>query len=438
MNKDTIVALATPSGTSALSVIRVSGPLSKTIISNNLGMITPIPRVMNLARFKKKDTDHVIDDLMYVYFQGPNSFSGEDSLELFPHGNMLIVKNIIKEILKTDGVRLAEPGEFTRRSFENGKIDLLQAESIGQIIHSHSQTALENAQKILHGKLSSEITRITATIIQLSAEMELEVDFAEEEVEPQLDHWTEKINTLIDLINSVQNDFDPNAQKNFIPKVVLYGKPNAGKSSLVNALLGEDRLLVSNIAGTTRDYIETRLFLDQGEIAIIDTAGLGKAVDELDAMSQEKTKQILEDADFKIHLIDGTSHQETSEDSKIDSDLILSSKLDKENFKPVANSLSISCKTNEGVEELKTILSKKFFKETSPDDVWIFSERQNQCLMEAKDSCLKTIEMIQQGQSPEILAFELQEARKSLEILIGRISVDEVLNHIFDGFCIGK
>lgn len=437
---DTIIALATPPGTSALAVIRLSGPNCLELWKRFLSKRDPQTRLAQLLPMRSADGE-VLDRLLAIYFENPKSFTGEDSIELFPHGNMLLIKKIIAEFTQSGLVRLAEPGEFTRRAFEHGQIDLVQAESIGMLIHSKNEKALENAQKLLHGELSVQIQELVDKVQYLSAKMELEVDFAEEEADAELEGWSIDIIQILELIDSLKVGHIKGRKTAEVPLVVFYGKPNAGKSSLINALLQEDRLLVSQQAGTTRDYIETTLYLSGGEIKLVDTAGLGEAVDDLDALSQVKTKEILEKASIRVHLMDS---MDPSPDADFDSDdLKLFTKVDlleNPNEKLSPDTLFVSSQTLVGVEELKSHLNEILFdQEEILEEVWMASERQFDCLIKAEELLRSALDVLAVGHaSPEILAFELREARLALEEITGEISVDSILGRIFQGFCIGK
>ena len=317
MDSQTIVAPMTPAGVSAVAAIRVSGSKVREVVRLLFGesaIENLKPREAKLATARDyrtmvgegRKTAQVIDSLLYIFFEGPNSYTGEDVLELYPHGNPIIVRELIQVIKSIDGVRLAEPGEYTRRAFLNGRMDLVQAESVADVIHSANRDELKNAHRLLGGALSKKVKTLTEQVMDISARLELDVDFSEEEADPDYATWGVKISAIRESVESVLKSFKGKAAVSRLPLAVLYGAPNAGKSSLVNALLGEDRILVSNIPGTTRDFVEVRLFLDGGEIRLVDTAGIAdKATDALDALSMEKSKEILAEADMKILVLDG-------------------------------------------------------------------------------------------------------------------------------------
>ncbi|SHN11172.1 tRNA modification GTPase [Fibrobacter sp. UWR3] len=309
MDSQTIVAPMTPSGVSAVAALRVSGAHVRDVVARLFGnerLENLKAREACLGTARDPQSGKLIDSLLYIFFEGPNSYTGEDVLELYPHGNPLIVRDLLQAIRGLDGVRLAEPGEFTRRAFLNGKMDLTQAESVADVIHSANRAELENAHRLLGGALSKKIAALASQVKDISARLELDVDFAEEEADPDFAGWEARFVAVRESIQQILNSFHGKASLSRLPLAVLYGAPNAGKSSLVNALLGEDRVLVSNVPGTTRDFVEVRLFLPGGEIRLVDTAGIAaQATDELDALSQKKSREILEEADMKILVLDG-------------------------------------------------------------------------------------------------------------------------------------
>jgi len=547
MDSQTIVAPMTPAGVSAVAAIRVSGSKVREVVCLLFGesaLENLKPREAKLATARDyrtmvgddRKTAQVIDSLLYIFFEGPNSYTGEDVLELYPHGNPIIVRELIQVIKSVEGVRLAEPGEYTRRAFLNGRMDLVQAESVADVIHSANRDELKNAHRLLGGALSKKVKTLTEQVMDISARLELDVDFAEEEADPDYATWGMKIEAIRESVESILKSFKGKAAVGRLPLAVLYGAPNAGKSSLVNALLGEDRILVSNIPGTTRDFVEVRLFLDGGEIRLVDTAGIAdKATDALDALSMEKSKEILAEADLKILVVDGSDDKceerasqpclhgndraqhlvlERSESTKtkdergeccgdacvpiaeptglgtkcknescdricagmtneenviarndsdeaIQPDFVVVSKsdllderFDKRSLSWYAEpagalpkcadlgyggSLHISSKTGEGLAELKRAMNAALFKKIeNSEDLWITSEREKTCLEEALAGIDRALSLIRTNPAVELLAFEMQLVRRSLQSITGEISSEDVLQKIFAGFCIGK
>ena len=445
MDSLTIVAPMTPAGVSAVAALRVSGTHVRDVVRRLFGLRAAeklVPRMANLGTARDPQTGKVLDSLLYIYFEAPNSYTGEDVLELYPHGNPLIVRDLLQAIRGIEGVRLAEPGEYTRRAFLNGKMDLTQAESVADVIHSANRAELENAHRLLSGALSKKIATLTAQVKDISARLELDVDFAEEEADPDFSGWKQKFENIRVSIKGILNSFRGKANLSRLPLAVLYGAPNAGKSSLVNALLGEDRVLVSNVPGTTRDFVEVRLFLDGGEIRLIDTAGIAdKATDELDALSMKKSREILDEADMKILVVDGTVESRKTEDETINPDFTVYSKSD---LKSNANAesegtLRISSMTGEGLDDLKNAMNAVLFKKSeTAEDLWITSEREKSCLEEALAGVDRVLGLLEKNPAVELLAFEMQLVRKALQSITDEISSEDILQSIFAGFCIGK
>lgn len=484
MDSRTIVAPMTPAGVSAVAAVRVSGPEVRDVVRALFGdaaLATIKPREVRLgtARYPRPadagqseclTAAPAIDSLVYVFFEGPNSYTGEDVLELYPHGNPLIVRELIRAIREVGGVRLAEPGEFTRRAFLNGKMDLAQAESVADVIHSANLSELRNAHRLLGGALSKRVVSLAEQVKDISARLELDVDFAEEEADPDYAAWGDKIAAIRSNVVAMLKSFKGAAVRR-LPLVVLYGAPNAGKSSLANALLGEDRILVSDIPGTTRDFVEVRLFLDGGEIRLVDTAGIAaQATDKLDALSMEKSREILEEADLKI-LVDAGEDEvrgsrpeargsmpeargsscsasyviarERSDRGNLNPDFIVHSKSDLRDASTAEgacqNSLRVSSKTGEGLDELKRMMNEALFKnDEASEDFWITSEREKACLEDALAGIDRALELIRTNPAVELLAFEMQLVRRALQSIVGEISSEDILQSIFAGFCIGK
>ena len=451
MDSQTIVAPMTPAGVSAVAALRVSGSQVRLVVERLFGTKAAgalVPRMANLGTARDPQSGKVLDSLLYIYFESPNSYTGEDVLELYPHGNPLIVRDLLQAIRRIEGVRLAEPGEYTRRAFLNGKMDLTQAESVADVIHSANRAELENAHRLLGGALSKKIATLTAQVKDISARLELDVDFAEEEADPDYDGWQEKFENIRTTILQILNSFRGKASLSRLPLAVLYGAPNAGKSSLVNALLGEDRVLVSNVPGTTRDFVEVRLFLDGGEVRLVDTAGIAEhATDELDALSMKKSREILEEADLKILVLDGTDERTggaLQTRDEIIPDFIVVSKSDltschPERAKRVEGSLCISSKTGAGLAELKSVMNAALFKKSdNAEDLWITSEREKACLEDAYAGVNRVLDLLRRNPAVELLAFEMQLVRRALQSITGEISSEDILQSIFAGFCIGK
>ena len=444
----TIVAPATPLGVSALGVVRVSGPQVAQIVREVLGAKAYQAREMTRAVARHPLGGERIDDLLFCVFPGPRSYTGEDVLELFPHGNPLLVRHLVDAIRAVAGVRMAMPGEFTRRAFEAGKLDLVQAEAIGELLHATDDSVLHNAQRLLEGRLSGRIGKLTESVTRISAMLELEVDFAEEEADADQAGWKAQLEDIACQIEAMRKGFRSAAAASRTPAVVFYGAPNAGKSSLVNALLDEDRMLVSAKAGTTRDVVEVHLLLDRGEVRLVDTAGLSATpVDELDEASQQKAKQRIGRADLSVLLVDasvelGDEVIEAIAVAVLLGHWVVATKADQAICASglPQGTFHVSAKTQIGIDALLSRLSDKLFPEqVSTEDFWVSSERQLECLVGAQEGVNRAIELLTNGKdAPEELAFELYAVRQILSGITGQISTDEILDVIFRKFCIGK
>jgi len=427
-----IVAPATPSGTSAIAVVRVSGSAVKAVCKTVLPNFKMQPRVASL-----------VDNLIAIYFPAPNSYTGEDVLELFPHGNPFIVRKLIETICKVPGVRLAERGEFTQRAFLNGKLDLTQAEAVGALLSANNSKSLSNALRLLNGEISGEIKALAESIKEASASLELEVDFAEDiagetKCGDLLEH------KILRHLQNLKKRFK--AAQSDLPKAVIFGAPNAGKSSLINALVKENRLLVSETPGTTRDFVEVPLHLPSGDILLIDTAGFAnKAQNEIDAMAMQKSKEILEKANLKMLVIDASIPLPDEFEKLICmADLAVWTHTDISckfiyEKNPNLGNFKVASPKGEGIEELKKALDNIFFPKDETEEVWLTSERQIACIEKAEECALRALELLKQTEPAiELAAFEMREARNALCSIIGEISDESILNSIFSGYCIGK
>ena len=450
--QDTIVAPASPRGVSAIAAVRVSGDAVKKIIGALFGKEEPENRKACYGVACHPETKEAIDSLVYIFFEGPRSYTGEDSLELYPHGNPLIVRELIMAICCVKGVRLALPGEFTRRAFLNGKLDLVQAEAVGDVIHSTTSEGLTNARRLLSGRFSTCVRDLSQEIRDMSARMELEVDFVEEEADADVVGWRTRFEKIQAILKGLLKNYRSAALENKLPRVVIYGAPNAGKSSLVNALLENERVLVSEIPGTTRDFVEAILVLPGGEIRLVDTAGIAPvAQDALDARSMAKSREVLESADLGVLLMEAAvalteKGRSAIEAAKAKGHWVVFSKVDlAENFKfdnqgeVPQHDFLISVKTNQGLEALKNGFNEAIFPPYAVgEDFWITSERQRDCLQKADEGVTRILELINTNPAVELIAFELQIVRDSLASIIGEISSEDILQSIFSGFCIGK
>lgn len=441
---DTIVALSTPPGVSGLAVVRLSGPACAEVARAFLGRADWKPRALHAAAFTDPRTGEILDRLAFHLLPGPNSPTGEDVLEIFPHGNPLLVEAILRALTGAadlPGIRLAEPGEFTRRAFENGRLDLVQAEGVGALAHAQSRAALRNALRLLEGELSGRLRALRDRLLDLSARLELDADFAEEEADPDYASWAPRVAEARGEVEALLRGFERGRSWNRTPRAVVFGPPNAGKSSLVNALTGRDRLLVSEVAGTTRDFVDVPLRVGGALAQLVDTAGLGRPVDALDERAMARTRAQLAEADLRVRVADGSRGAETLPAGLEDAgaDLRVLTHADRPGFAARAGWLSVSSVTGEGIDELLRELERRLDPaETADGEAVAVTERQREGLLRARDRLLAAEEHLKNRPAAEILAFEVREACLALRGLLGDVTADDVLHRLFAGFCIGK
>jgi tRNA modification GTPase len=430
---------------------------------------------MHHASFRDPATGEILDRLNFVFMPGPGSPTGEDVLEIYPHGNMLLVERILEAALRSDPgpasgpIRLAGPGEFTRRALENGRIDLLQAEAVGELIHAQTLDALRNARRLVAGELAGPLKALRDDLLDLSVRLELDVDFAEEEADPDFASWAVRIGRVREALVRLERGFERGRTLARIPRVVLLGAPNAGKSSLVNALVEEERLLVSSIPGTTRDYVEVPLRLPGGTIHLVDTAGLGRPVDGLDEMAMERTRAQGSKADLLVWVADGTAPEgevptevsaamgrergaepqgagpdgmasaPPAKGNAEDTVVRVRTRRDLPGFRPAEGAHAVSNRSREGIADLIRALDARLFQAAGgEEDVRIATERQFRAVRAARERVDAARDHLRGSPAVEILAFEVREAAGHLRDLLGEISPDEVLRKVFAGFCIGK
>ncbi|MCQ2301437.1 MAG: tRNA uridine-5-carboxymethylaminomethyl(34) synthesis GTPase MnmE [Bacteroidales bacterium] len=450
LNNDTICAIATPHGMGAIAVVRVSGSEAISVVSRLFkqnGKPFDCEKVIShKAYFGQIVVDgEMIDEVLVTFFKGPHSFTGEDSAEISVHGSTYIQQRLL-EVLMAHGIRLAEAGEYTRRAFVNRKFDLAQAEAIADLISSESQSAHRLAISQLKGGFSKELQIMRSKLVEISALMELELDFSEEDVEfadrsqlkALLDETLSHVNRLTDSFRM------GNAIKNGVP-VAIVGATNAGKSTLLNALLGEERAIVSDIAGTTRDTIEETLNLDGTLFRFIDTAGLRETEEVIEKIGIERTMQKMKDATIVIGLLDindpeinKTATLISSHVNPAEQQLILVvNKIDLGDNPSTSPYLAISAKTGQGLDELKSKLIQccpRIGNETT----MVTNLRHFEALKQAQSSLLEVKKGLEVGLPTDLITQDLRQALYYLGSITGEITTDEVLGTIFSRFCIGK
>ena len=462
---DTIVALATATGVGAISVIRLSGKeaieLSDKIFKTVSGKpLSEAPsHTVHLGTIKSEN--QVIDECLATIFKGKKSYTGEPVVEFSCHGSAYITQEVIKLCL-ANGARLAEAGEFTKRAFLNGKLALNQAEAVADLIASDSEAAHQVALQQMRGGFTSEIEDLRQELLNFASLIELELDFSEEDVEfadrSQFEQLLKRIKTTLQTL--IQSFSAGNAIKNGIP-VAIVGKPNAGKSTLLNTLLNEERAIVSDIAGTTRDTIEETLHIDGFTFRFIDTAGIRDTKDQIEAIGVEKAKEKIKKAQIVLYLYnekenttDEVIHFVTENYHKEAKFILLHNKIEdlQEVITPFDNEilasipeeyifsqLKISAKENINIDELKKILSL-YVKNLSPSagNTIITNIRHYEALNNALQALEKVEEGMQMHLSGDLLAIDIRETLYHLGNITGAVSNDELLGNIFSRFCIGK
>ncbi len=461
--EDTIAAIATAEGVSAIGIIRISGNDAINVCAKIFkGKDLNIQKSHTIHYGYITENEHILDEVMVSIFKAPKSFTTENSIEISCHGSPFILTQILQLLIK-NGARLALPGEFSLRAFVKGRIDLSQAEAVGEIIASQNQAQLNIALQQMRGGLSHEIAFLRNQLLEFASLIELELDFGEEDVEfadrTQLNSLIDKI---VNHINPMIQSFKyGNAIKNGIP-VAIIGRPNAGKSSLLNLLLNEDRAIVSEIAGTTRDTIEEVLNINGMSYRFIDTAGIRETEDEIESIGIGKAIKKIEEAHAIFYIFDSKETEisevfkdlamivEKNGDSKIivlanKSDLISDEqkKLIKENlnFKKITQNISIQLSENSVLEinKLKLLLFEAIKQNNEQEGQTVITNlRHFQALLDAKTSLDTVVSGLQNQFTSDLLATDIKKAIYALGEISGEISNDEVLANIFGKFCIGK
>ena len=449
--QSTIVALATPSGVGAIAVIRVSGSETFPIVNKLFKGKNLEKQLSHTIHFGTiRDEELIVDEVLVSLFKAPASYTREDTIEISCHGSDYIIQKILKLIIK-EGARLANAGEFTQRAFLNGQLDLAQAEAVADLIASDSEASHQTAINQIRGGFSKQIAQLREQLINFASLIELELDFGEEDVEfADRDDLRQLIfriqSVLVPLIESFAMG---NVIKNGVPTVIV-GKPNAGKSTLLNRLLNEEKAIVSDIPGTTRDVIEDELFIEGIRFRLIDTAGLRKATDTIEAIGVERTMQQMEKASLIIYLFDASEIDLSVISEQIVNFnvpyLLVGNKVDKLSLEKkrafdaaYSDIIWISASENQNIEILKDILVKKVkTKEIKTGDTVVTNLRHFQHLSQTNEALENVLEGLNQSITGDFLAQDIRFALHHLGEITGQITTDDLLANIFSRFCIGK
>ena len=446
---DTIVALATPPGIGAIGIIRLSGEASLSI-ADEVFHGKPLKEVKtHTVHFGTiREEDEILDEVVVTVFKGPHSYTKEDVIEISCHGSSFILKSILQLLIKK-GARLAKPGEFTQRAFINGRFDLAQAEAVADLIAAESEAAHSTAMKQMRGGFSGEIKLLREELIHFASMIELELDFSEEDVEfanrDELKALVAKIqNPVKKLIESFELG---NVLKNGIP-VVIAGKPNAGKSTLLNALLNEEKAIVSDIPGTTRDVIEDTFNVEGTLFRFIDTAGLRETSDKVESIGVERTRAKMKEAAVIMLLLDLSTQNQREIDEQIEEVkslgipyLTLGNKTDLSTSLTTSGSdiIRISAKESTNLEVIKsTLLELSQSNLLRTEGTIITSVRHYESLQKTQEALIRVLDGIESGISNDFLAMDIRESLRHLGEITGEITTDDLLDNIFSKFCIGK
>ncbi len=442
----TIYALSTGPGISGIAVIRVSGNNTKNVIKLLTGKDVPEPRVATLRKFNKINTSELIDEGLVLWFPGPESYTGEDMAEIQVHGSKAVVDALHTSISDIENCRLAEPGEFTKLAFQNGKINLLKAESIADLISSETEIQRQQAIKIMNGKSSDQFNFLREKLLKILSHVEAKIDFPDEDLPNEILKEIKKSSE--DVIKNIEKILNDQKVGEIIRegfKIAILGPTNAGKSSLLNYLSNRDVAIVSEIAGTTRDVIETHLNIDGYPVIVSDTAGIRESKNEIEKKGIKLSLNRAEEADLKLVVVDSKNLDFTDVLKGLlkENAILVINKSDllTEDIDPKIKKLDhvlISIKENLNIDELilkiKNNLKNKFI---TSEDILITRERHRQHLEQCLEH-LKNFNKKNEVEDFDKAAEDLRLATKHLGMIVGKVDVDEILGSIFNDFCIGK
>lgn len=446
MNHDTIAAIATAPGEGAIAVIRISGQrafdIAEHIFSRSIKNFKT--HTAHYGNILKADGT-ILDGVLLLVMKGPNSYTGEDSVEISCHGGQLVTRRVLERIFEA-GARPAQPGEFSLRAYLNGKIDLAQAEAVQELIAAKSELALENAEKQLEGALSAKIKTFQKDLTEVAAILEAWVDFPEEGLEfATMEEIIAKLESICLQMEKLQSTFHDGKALHDGLSLCLLGSPNVGKSSLMNALLGKDRAIVTEIAGTTRDLLEEDLRLGQLHFKLIDTAGIRDTTEIVEKEGIRRSQKAMQEADLILLLLDASrpmdqTDRELTQIAPKEKTIIIWNKIDIQKPAEAISAVQISAKEKIGLEELKAAIEKIIWKKGPPskEEVLITKLRHHQALTNAIHACRSVIDGLKSGISAEFVAADTRAALGELGKIIGTNVTEDILTSIFSKFCLGK
>jgi tRNA modification GTPase len=456
MQDDTIAAIATPLGEGGLAVIRISGPQALAVADRCFAPAGQAPPKPSAAATHTIHFGHVVrngqhvDEALLAVMRAPRTFTCEDVVEITCHGGILPAKMVLDAAL-ANGARLAEPGEFTRRAFLNGRIDLAQAEAVADLIHSRTELALRAANEQLAGKLSQRINKLRDEMLDTLAHVEAHIDFPEEDIAPdtrnqliaRLEHGVVFMDELLRTANEGQ------ILRRGI-RAAIIGRPNAGKSSLLNQLLGHDRAIVSAIPGTTRDTIEETANIRGLPVVFVDTAGLREARDELEAEGIRRSRQTLQQAEFILHVFDAAEPLTPADENYLaefadKKRILVRNKIDLQARLQLPSGLKepvveVCCLTSQGIEPLKDAIKELVWSGEIKAEMLqvMINSRHQDALNRARAAALRTLDALRADQPLELVALDLRIAVNAVGEIVGKTTTEDLLDMIFSQFCIGK
>jgi len=452
--KEPITAIATPIGEGGIAVVRVSGKNVIQIVNEafqGADLTKQDSHTVHYGKLMDKN-DHVVDEVLVTLFHSPKSYTGEESVEISCHGGVLVTQDVLETVLSL-GIRSAEPGEFTQRAFLNGKMELSQAEAVADLIHAKSQKAIDAAQQQLEGRLGEHIKQFRQQIIDATAMVELELDFVEEDVEfANKDELERLLKDLDAEIEKLLATYETGRLVKHGVRTVFIGLPNVGKSTLLNTLVGKDRAIVTDIAGTTRDTIDVDWSYDGIRFKLTDTAGLRKTEDLIEAEGVKRSQKAFEEADLVVYLKDLsrpitadegkdiTKFQKNAGDTPF---VLIGTKndiaLDVEDER-LDYDLKISALEGEKIEALKKLMKQRALENKHYDSssLLVTSSRHRDALEKAQEHVHSALQALDQGLTGDFLSIDLRSALKDLGTITGEITTEDILDSIFSRFCIGK
>jgi len=455
---DTIAAIATNLGESGISIIRVSGDKALKIVSsifkgkNDKKLDDIKTYTMRYGFIIDKDTGETLDEVIVSYMKGPRSFTAEDTVEINCHGGVIVTKRILEEVIKA-GARIAEPGEFTKRAFLNGRIDLSQAEAVIDIIRAKTELSAKSALEQSNGKISREIKELRHGLLEIIASIEATVDYPEDDLEEVTSEKAKaQVEDILKSVEALLNSADEGKILREGLNTVIVGKPNVGKSSLLNALLMESRAIVTEVPGTTRDIIEEYISIDGIPIKIVDTAGIRETEDVVERIGVEKSREKIESADLVVLVLDASrkideEDKEVIEFIKDKKYIVLLNKtdlelqIDKDSIKDLNSDyiIEISAKTGEGLDKFKQVIKELFFRgEVTAKEVMITNARHKEALIRTRESLISAIGALDNTFAIDLASIDLRNAWRSLGEINGDTVEEDIIDTIFSKFCLGK